>query len=190
MSSDGNTVECCGIEQCGNISEEKVYNDPVPNECCSTQSGYSFEYLTETSCDKVSDKCTVKRTGPYYSSGSQNQSPKYKCSGSCPDIEICEGGIKTGYQQYAWEVLSEPWSSPRCPEGSVYKKTDCQTICGGTTGCRTICKNSCEKLECAKKEMCETCEQICNGTTGCHLECKKEKCPNTNNPYSVTSKLH
>ena len=43
-SSDGNTVECCGIEQCGNISEEKVYEDPAPDVCCKNNVAYRFDY--------------------------------------------------------------------------------------------------------------------------------------------------
>ena len=147
IDKDGNTVECCGIEQCGNISEEKVYEDPAPEACCTAKPGYSYEYKTHGSCKEVPEGCTLIRSEPTITSSSI---PTYTCSGSCPGQETCEEGTKKGYQQYAWEDPSIPWTSVNCPKGASYTKSDCQTICGGTTGCRTICKNICESIQCSK----------------------------------------
>ena len=147
IDKDGNTVECCGIEQCGNISEEKVYEDPAPEACCTSKPGYSYEYKTHGSCKEVPEGCTLIRSEPTITSSSI---PTYTCSGSCPGQETCEEGTKKGYQQYAWEDPSIPWTSVNCPKGASYTKSDCQTICGGTTGCRTICKYRCESIQCSK----------------------------------------
>ena len=147
IDKDGNTVECCGIEQCGNISEEKVYEDPAPEACCTAKPGYSYEYKTHGSCKEVPEGCTLIRSEPTITSSSI---PTYTCSGSCPGQETCEEGTKKGYQQYAWEDPSIPWTSVNCPKGASYTKSDCQTICGGTTGCRTICKYRCESIQCSK----------------------------------------
>ena len=147
LLTDGNTVDCCGIEQCGNISEEKVYEDPAPEACCTVKPGYSYEYKTHGSCKEVPEGCTLIRSEPTITSSSI---PTYTCSGSCPGQETCEEGTKKGYQQYAWEDPSIPWTSVNCPKGASYTKSDCQTICGGTTGCRTICKNICESIQCSK----------------------------------------
>ena len=147
IDKDGNTVECCGIEQCGNISEEKVYEDPAPEACCTAKPGYSYEYKTHGSCKEVPEGCSLIRSEPTITSSSI---PTYTCSGSCPGQETCEEGTKKGYQQYAWEDPSIPWTSVNCPKGASYTKSDCQTICGGTTGCRTICKYRCESIQCSK----------------------------------------
>ena len=147
IDKDGNTVECCGIEQCGNISEEKVYEDPAPEACCTAKPGYSYEYKTHGSCKEVPEGCTLIRSEPTITSSSI---PTYTCSGSCPGQETCEEGTKKGYQQYAWEDPSIPWTSVNCPKGASYTKSDCQTICGGTTGCKTICKYRCESIQCSK----------------------------------------
>lgn len=57
------------------------------------------------------------------------------------------------------------------------KKAECQTICGGTTGCRTICKNICEKIICSddnatvKNDDSNVCTGIVScdtSTSGCH----------------------
>ena len=54
------------------------------------------------------------------------------------------------------------------------KKGECQTICGGTTGCRTICKNICEKIKCSddnatvNKDDNECTGTVSCGTSGCH----------------------
>ncbi len=147
IDKDGNTVTCCGIEQCGNISEEKVYEDPAPEACCTAKPGYSYEYKTHGSCKEVPEGCTLIRSEPTITSSSI---PTYTCSGSCPGQETCEEGTKKGYQQYAWEDPSIPWTSVNCPKGASYTKSDCQTICGGTTGCKTICKYRCESIQCSK----------------------------------------
>ena len=147
IDKDGNTVECCGIEQCGNISEEKVYEDPAPGACCTAKPGYSYEYKTHGSCKEVPEGCTLIRSKLTITSSSI---PTYTCSGSCPGQETCEEGTKKGYQQYAWEDPSIPWTSVNCPKGASYTKSDCQTICGGTTGCKTICKYRCESIQCSK----------------------------------------
>ena len=147
IDKDGNTVDCCGIEQCCNISEEKVYEDPAPEACCTAKPGYSYEYKTHGSCKEVPEGCTLIRSEPTITSSSI---PTYTCSGSCPGQETCEEGTKKGYQQYAWEDPSIPWTSVNCPKGASYTKSDCQTICGGTTGCRTICKYRCESIQCSK----------------------------------------
>ena len=147
IDKDGNTVECCGIEQCGNISEEKVYEDPAPKACCTAKPGYSFEYKTHGSCKEVPEGCTLIRSKPTITSSSI---PTYTCSGSCPGEETCEEGTKKGYQQYAWEDLSIPWTSVNCPKDASYTKSDCQTICNGTMGCKTICKYRCESIQCSK----------------------------------------
>lgn len=147
IDKDGNTVTCCGIEQCGNISEEKVYEDPAPKACCTAKPGYSFEYKTHGSCKEVPEGCTLIRSKPTITSSSI---PTYTCSGSCPGEETCEEGTKKGYQQYAWEDLSIPWTSVNCPKDASYTKSDCQTICNGTMGCKTICKYRCESIQCSK----------------------------------------
>ena len=150
IDKDGNTVECCGIEQCGNISEEKVYEDPAPKACCTAKPGYSFEYKTHGSCKEVPEGCTLIRSKPTITSSSI---PTYTCSGSCPGEETCEEGTKKGYQQYAWEDLSIPWTSVNCPKDASYTKSDCQTICNGTMGCKTICKYRCESIQCSKNSV-------------------------------------
>ena len=146
IDKDGNTVECCGIEKCSNISEEKVYEDPAPEACCTAKPGYSFEYTSHDPCKEVPEGCTLSSKFVVRSSGI----PTYTCSGSCPEQETCEEGTKKGYQQYAWEDPSIPWTSVNCPKGASYTKSDCQTICGGTTGCKTICKYRCESIQCSK----------------------------------------
>ena len=146
-SSDGNTVSCCGIEQCGNISEEKVYEDPAPAACCTAKPGYSYEYKTHGSCNEVPEGCSLIRSEPTITSSSI---PTYTCSGSCPGQETCEEGTKKGYQQYAWEDPSIPWTSVSCPKDASYTKSDCQTICNGTMGCKKICKYRCESIQCSK----------------------------------------
>ena len=147
IDKDGNTVSCCGIEQCGNISEEKVYEDPAPAACCTAKPGYSYEYKTHGSCNEVPEGCTLIRSEPTITSSSI---PTYTCSGSCPGQETCEEGTKKGYQQYAWEDPSIPWTSVSCPKDASYTKSDCQTICNGTMGCKKICKYRCESIQCSK----------------------------------------
>ena len=137
IDKDGNTVECCGIEQCGNISEEKVYKDPAPEACCTTRAAYSHEFVQETSCGKPDVGCTMSQSGPTFPT--TGSGPKFTCIETCSETQICRAGTKIGYQQYAWETPSG-WSSSQCPPDAVYKKQECQTVCGGTTGCRTICK--------------------------------------------------
>ena len=141
IDKDGNTVECCGIEQCGNISEEKVYKDPAPEACCTTRAAYSHEFVQETSCGKPDVGCTMSQSGPTFPT--TGSGPKFTCIETCSETQICRAGTKIGYQQYAWETPSG-WSSSQCPPDAVYKKQECQTVCGGTTGGRTICKNICE----------------------------------------------
>ena len=144
--SDGNTVKCCGIEKCSNISEEKVYEDPAPEACCTAKPGYSFEYTSHDPCKEVPEGCTLSSKFVVRSSGI----PTYTCSGSCPEQETCEEGTKKGYQQYAWEDPSIPWTSVSCPKDASYTKSDCQTICNGTMGCKKICKYRCESIQCSK----------------------------------------
>ena len=174
-SSDGNTVECCGIEQCGNISEEKVYEDPAPGACCTTRAAYTHEFVQETSCGKPDKGCTMSQSGPTFPT--TGSGPKFKCIETCSETQICRAGIKIGYQQYAWE--DSPWSSQKCPSGATYKKRDCQTVCGGTTGCRTICKNICEKVTCSSDTTTNNNSNVCTGT----VSCGTSGCKCSNNPY-------
>ena len=136
IDKDGNTVECCGIEQCGNISEEKVYKDPAPEACCTTRAAYSHEFVQETSCGKPDVGCTMSQSGPTFPT--TGSGPKFTCIETCSETQICRAGTKIGYQQYAWETPSG-WSSSQCPPDAVYKKQECQTVFGGSTGCRTCC---------------------------------------------------
>ena len=184
--SDGNTVTCCGIEQCSNIQEEKTYNDPAPEACCYTTSAYDFDYYTKEECKEDPKVCNVNRT-LIYSQSTSSGGTSYRCSGSCPAQKKCRDGVITGYQQFAWESASG-WVSSNCPSDATYRKTDCQTVCGGTTGCRTICKNICEVVTCSSdKNQCKKCETICSGTQGCHEECRIAECPSSG---SVTVKVH
>ena len=92
--------------------------------------------------------CTLTVSGPTESG--TGQPPKWTCSVSCPESEHCTDGIRTGYQQFVWETTASGsnWDPIQCPSEATYKKGECQTICAGTTGCRTICKNICEKITC------------------------------------------
>ena len=174
-SSDGNTVECCGIEQCGNISEEKVYEDPAPEACCTTRAAYTHEFVQETSCGKPDVGCTMSQSGPTFPT--TGSGPKFKCIETCSETQICRAGTKIGYQQYAWESPSG-WSSSQCPPDAVYKKQECQTVCGGTTGCRTICKNICETIKCSGDAVKKDDSNVCTGT----VSCGTSGCHCSNNP--------
>ena len=175
IDKDGNTVECCGIEQCGNISEEKVYKDPVPEACCTTRAAYSHEFVQETSCGKPDVGCTMSQSGPTFPT--TGSGPKFTCIETCSETQICRAGTKIGYQQYAWETPSG-WSSSQCPPDAVYKKQECQTVCGGTTGCRTICKNICETIKCSGDAVKKDDSNVCTGT----VSCGTSGCHCSNNP--------
>ena len=175
IDKDGNTVECCGIEQCGNISEEKVYKDPAPEACCTTRAAYSHEFVQETSCGKPDVGCTMSQSGPTFPT--TGSGPKFTCIETCSETQICRAGTKIGYQQYAWETPSG-WSSSQCPPDAVYKKQECQTVCGGTTGCRTICKNICEKIKCSGDAVKKDDSNVCTGT----VSCGTSGCHCSNNP--------
>jgi hypothetical protein len=176
---DGNTVSCCGIEQCGNISEEKTYEEPAKDACCTKIAAYSDEFTTPVngkSCQELVSRkdCIIKESGPTESG--TGQPPKWTCSVSCPESEHCTDGIRTGYQQFVWQTTASGsnWNPEQCPPEATYKKGECQTICGGTTGCRTICKNICEKIKCSddnatvKKDDNECTGTVSCGTSGCH----------------------
>ena len=175
IDKDGNTVECCGIEQCGNISEEKVYEDPAPEACCTTRAAYTHEFVQETSCGKPDVGCTMSQSGPTFPT--TGSGPKFTCIETCSETQICRAGTKIGYQQYAWETPSG-WSSSQCPPDAVYKKQECQTVCGGTTGCRTICKNICEKIKCSGDSVKKDDSNVCTGT----VSCGTSGCHCSNNP--------
>ena len=175
IDKDGNTVECCGIEQCGNISEEKVYKDPAPEACCTTRAAYSHEFVQETSCGKPDVGCTMSQSGPTFPT--TGSGPKFTCIETCSETQICRAGTKIGYQQYAWETPSG-WSSSQCPPDAVYKKQECQTVCGGTTGCRTICKNICETIKCSGDAVNKDDSNVCTGT----VSCGTSGCHCSNNP--------
>ena len=175
IDKDGNTVTCCGIEQCGNISEEKVYKDPAPEACCITRAAYSHEFVQETSCGKPDVGCTMSQSGPTFPT--TGSGPKFTCIETCSETQICRAGTKIGYQQYAWETPSG-WSSSQCPPDAVYKKQECQTVCGGTTGCRTICKNICEKIKCSGDAVKKDDSNVCTGT----VSCGTSGCHCSNNP--------
>ena len=175
IDKDGNTVECCGIEQCGNISEEKVYKDPAPEACCTTRAAYSHEFVQETSCGKPDVGCTMSQSGPTFPT--TGSGPKFTCIETCSETQICRAGTKIGYQQYAWETPSG-WSSSQCPPDAVYKKQECQTVCGGTTGCRTICKNICETIKCSGDAVKKDASNVCTGT----VSCGTSGCHCSNNP--------
>ena len=175
IDKDGNTVTCCGIEQCGNISEEKVYKDPAPEACCTTRAAYSHEFVQETSCGKPDVGCTMSQSGPTFPT--TGSGPKFTCIETCSETQICRAGTKIGYQQYAWETPSG-WSSSQCPPDAIYKKQECQTVCGGTTGCRTICKNICEKIKCSGDAVKKDDSNVCTGT----VSCGTSGCHCSNNP--------
>ena len=175
IDKDGNTVTCCGIEQCGNISEEKVYEDPVPEACCTTRAAYTHEFVQETSCGKPDVGCTMSQSGPTFPT--TGSGPKFTCIETCSETQICRAGTKIGYQQYAWESPSG-WSSSQCPPDAVYKKQECQTVCGGTTGCRTICKNICETIKCSGDAVKKDDSNVCTGT----VSCGTSGCHCSNNP--------
>ena len=175
ISMDGNTVTCCGIEQCSNISEEKVYEDPAPEACCTTRAAYSREFVQETSCAKPDVGCTMSQSGPTFPT--TGSGPKFTCIETCSKTQICRAGTKIGYQQYAWESPSG-WSSSQCPPDAVYKKQECQTVCGGTTGCRTICKNICETIKCSGDAVKKDDSNVCTGT----VSCGTSGCHCSNNP--------
>ena len=175
LLTDGNTVECCGIEQCGNISEEKVYEDPAPEACCTTRAAYTHEFVQETSCGKPDVGCTMSQSGPTFPT--TGSGPKFTCIETCSETQICRAGTKIGYQQYAWESPSG-WSSSQCPPDAVYKKQGCQTVCGGTTGCRTICKNICETIKCSGDAVKKDDSNVCTGT----VSCGTSGCHCSNNP--------
>ena len=180
---DGNTVECCGIEQCGNISEEKVYEDPAHDACCKNNAAYSFDYKgfvhneKDSPCKKIPDYCNFSINTMKYDPMVSTSGPAYHCSGYCPEKKVCEDGVKTGYQQFAWENKAG-WSSLQCPPDSVYKKQECQAYCGGTTGCRTICKNICEKITCSSDTEAVKNKNECTGT----VTCSSSGCTCSNNP--------
>ena len=175
ISMDGNTVTCCGIEQCSNISEEKVYEDPAPEACCTTRAAYTHEFIQETSCGKPDVGCTMSQSGPTFPT--TGSGPKFTCIETCSKTQICRAGTKIGYQQYAWESPSG-WSSSQCPPDAVYKKQECQTVCGGTTGCRTICKNICETIKCSGDAVKKDDSNVCTGT----VSCGTSGCHCSNNP--------
>ena len=175
IDKDGNTVTCCGIEQCSNISEEKVYEDPAPEACCTTRAAYTHEFIQETSCGKPDVGCTMSQSGPTFPT--TGSGPKFTCIETCSKTQICRAGTKIGYQQYAWESPSG-WSSSQCPPDAVYKKQECQTVCGGTTGCRTICKNICETIKCSGDAVKKDDSNVCTGT----VSCGTSGCHCSNNP--------
>ena len=175
IDKDGNTVTCCGIEQCSNISEEKVYEDPAPEACCTTRAAYTHKFIQETSCGKPDVGCTMSQSGPTFPT--TGSGPKFTCIETCSKTQICRAGTKIGYQQYAWESPSG-WSSSQCPPDAVYKKQECQTVCGGTTGCRTICKNICETIKCSGDAVKKDDSNVCTGT----VSCGTSGCHCSNNP--------
>lgn len=77
-SSDGNTVTCCGIDQCGAIEQEKVYQDTAKK--CEWRS-YSYLDCKEVmgSCDTTgSDK---KMCGYRYACVQSVPTSGWSCSG-------------------------------------------------------------------------------------------------------------
>ena len=183
LLTDGNTVECCGIEQCNNIAEEKVYEEPAPDACCKNNAAYSFDYKgfvhneKDSPCKKIPDYCNFSINTLKYDPMVSTSGPAYHCSGYCPEKKVCEDGVKTGYQQFAWENKAG-WSSLKCPPDSVYKKQECQAYCGGTTGCMTICKNICERITCSSDTEAVKNKNECTGT----VTCSSSGCICSNNP--------
>ena len=183
IDKDGNTVECCGIEQCNNIAEEKVYEEPASDACCKNNAAYSFDYKgfvhneKDSPCKKIPDYCNFSINTLKYDPMVSTSGPAYHCSGYCPEKKVCEDGVKTGYQQFAWENKAG-WSSLKCPPDSVYKKQECQAYCGGTTGCMTICKNICEKITCSSDTEAVKNKNECTGT----VTCSSSGCICSNNP--------
>ena len=163
--TDGNTVTCCGIDQCGAIEQEKVYQDTAKK--CEWRS-YSYLDCKEVmgSCDTTGchtkKECTKKYSSHYccqttiFKSNVILTTRDYNYVKSvCPyEIQRQEdycyipngttGSDKKmcGYR-YAC-VQSVPTSGWSCSGGNYgssngSSNTHCTTYCGGTTGCHTNC---------------------------------------------------
>ena len=164
LLTDGNTVSCCGIDECGAIEQEKVYQDTA-NKCkwenycyweqkvtgksCST-TGKCTEYTTtEFKCsNRYCCQTTIFKSNVILTSRDYNYVKSicpydiqrqddycYIPNGTTgPDKKMC------GYR-YAC-VQSIPVSGWRCSGGSTGSNgggQHCTTYCGGTTGCHTDC---------------------------------------------------
>ena len=126
---------------------------------------------------KIPDYCNFSINTLKYDPMVSTSGPAYHCSGYCPEKTVCEDGFKTGYQQFAWESPSG-WNSSQCPSDAVYKKTDCQSVCVGTTGCMVICKNICEKIACSSDKEAQKDNNECTGI----VSCSSSGCTCSNNP--------
>lgn len=162
ISMDGNTVTCCGIDQCGAIEQEKVYQDTADKcewenysyeDCkkvdrpCASTSGCTPEYRCTTKyssrycCQTTIFKSNVILTTRDYNyvksvcpyNIQRQENYCYVPNGTTgTDKKMC------GYR-YAC-VQSVPTSGWKCSGGSYgSSNTHCTTYCGGTTGCHTDC---------------------------------------------------
>ena len=164
LKMDGNTVECCGIDQCGAIEQEKVYQDTA-NKCewrnysyrdckkvmgscdttgCHTKTECTTKYSSEYCCQATIFKSNVILTSRDYNYVKsicpydiqrQNDYCYIPNGTTGPDKKMC------GYR-YAC-VQSIPASGWRCSGGATGSNggggQHCTTYCGGTTGCHTDC---------------------------------------------------
>lgn len=162
---DGNTVTCCGIDQCGAIEQEKVYQDTA-NKCKWENYCYWEEKVTGKSCS-TTGKCTEYKTSEFkcssryccqttiFKSNVILTSKDYNYVKSiCPyDIQrqddycyIPNGTTGTDKKMCGYRyacVQSIPASGWRCSGGATGSNGGggqrCTTYCGGTTGCHTDC---------------------------------------------------
>ena len=161
---DGNTISCCGIDECGAIEQEKVYQDTA-NKCEWRPYSYRDCKKVMGSCDTTGchtkTECTTKYSSEYCCQATIFKSNVILTTRDinyvklvCPyDIQrqedycyIPNGTTGTekkmcGYR-YAC-VQSIPASGWSCSGGSHgnsgWTNTHCTSYCGGTTGCHTEC---------------------------------------------------
>lgn len=160
---DGNTVSCCGIDECGAIEQEKVYQETA-NKCEWRPYSYRDCKKVMGSCDTTGchtkTECTTKYSSEYCCQATIFKSNVILTTRdynyvklACPyDIQrqedycyIPNGTTGTekkmcGYRYACVQSIpASGWSCSGGSYGSSSNNTHCTTYCGGTTGCHTDC---------------------------------------------------
>ena len=164
LLTDGNTVSCCGIDECGAIEQEKVYQDTA-NKCEWRPYSYRDCKKVMGSCDTTGchtkTECTTKYSSEYCCQATIFKSNVILTTRDynyvklvCPyDIQrqedycyIPNGTTGTekkmcGYRYACVQSIpASGWScSGRSYGNSGWTNTHCTSYCGGTTGCHTEC---------------------------------------------------
>ena len=163
--TDGNTVSCCGIDECGAIEQEKVYQDTA-NKCKWENYCYWEQKVIGKSCS-TTGKCTEYTTS------------EFKCSSRyCCQTTIFKSNVILTSRDYNYVKSICPYD--------IQRQDDYCYIPNGTTGPdKKMCgyRYACVQSIPASGWRCsggatgsnggggQRCTTYCGGTTGCHTDC-------------------